>query len=131
MLAAGLESLEQLTFHLQDSKIWLTSVETSLNDAIAITDPKPESLSDIHAQISQREFELLSRQKDLTTLLSSAKSFLSCLEKYNSAKVILLHILCHEGRLNFCCLRKSLVVFPVKPPTNQAEMRKFYCFIYR
>ncbi|CDS39395.1 Spectrin alpha actinin [Echinococcus multilocularis] len=87
LLTASLDNLEQLTFQLQDLKAWLTSIENSLKQTLETYAPHPESLSAIQAHISRVEHELLSRQTDLASVMSSAQKFLSCLEKYNSAKL--------------------------------------------
>lgn len=90
LLAASLDNLEQLTFQLQDLKVWLTSVEKSLKKTLETGASHPENLPAMQTQISRVGHELLSRQTDLASVVSSAQNFLSCLEKYNSAKVIFL-----------------------------------------
>ncbi|VDM16562.1 unnamed protein product [Hydatigera taeniaeformis] len=87
LLAASLDNLEQLTFQLQDLKPWLTSVEQSLKETLEIEASHPENLSAKQIQLSRTEHELLARQADLASVMSSAQKFLTCLEKYNTAKL--------------------------------------------
>lgn len=100
LLTTCLENLEQLTFQLQDSKAWLTTTQQQLNDTLNITDLQPENLSTVQAQIGLVERELLAKQGDFASVLSSSQKFLTSLENYNSAKVIFLPIYLSTLTLN-------------------------------
>ncbi|VUZ50157.1 unnamed protein product [Hymenolepis diminuta] len=86
LLTTCLENLEQLTFQLQDSKVWLTTTQQQLNDTLNITDPQPENLSTVQAQIGLVERELLAKQGDFASVSLCSQKFLTSLENYSSAK---------------------------------------------
>uniref|UniRef100_A0A5K3FG96 KASH domain-containing protein n=1 Tax=Mesocestoides corti TaxID=53468 RepID=A0A5K3FG96_MESCO len=88
LLTASIDSLEQLTFRLQDSKSWLSSVELSFIEAMNTGNLAPDGLSVIQAQITQIEHDLLSREDDLKGVSLGAQRFLFCLHKYNNSKTV-------------------------------------------
>lgn len=91
-MTACLDHLEQLTFQLQDSKAWLTATEEQLNSTLGTPDPLPENLTAMQAQLSLIERDLLAKQENLTSVSSNSQKFLSALDNYKSANVMLLSL---------------------------------------